>query len=78
MLDHAVQNAILLHVIWLVVTRAKKKSYYLNIFLIQAFAAVIIIREVVLAEEQAAGITLHGEVVQLLAEGVTAVLAHVR
>jgi len=39
---------------------------------------VVIIREVILAEELGAGITLHGEVVQLLAEGITAVLAHVR
>lgn len=57
---------------------AKGANRHLNIFLIQAFTLVIIVLKMVLAEELAAGIALHGEVVQLLAEGVTAVLAHVR
>jgi len=38
----------------------------------------IIILKVVLAEELIAGIALHREVVQLLAEGVTTMLTHVR
>jgi len=57
---------------------AKWANRNLNIFLIQALALMVIILKMILAEELAASIALHGEVVQLLAEGVAAMLTHMR
>ena len=51
---------------------------HLNILLVEAVALVIIVWQVVLAEEQLTGVALAGEVVQLLAGLLGAVLAHVR
>jgi len=57
---------------------AERTHWNLDILLVQTLATVIVIWEMVFAKKFITGITLHGEVVKLLAEGVTAVRAHVR
>lgn len=57
---------------------AERTHWNLDIFLVQTLATVIVIWKMVFAKKFITGITLHREIVQLLAEGVTAVRAHVR
>merc|ERR1719295_853407 len=57
--------------------RAERTNWHLDILLVLARTGVVVIEEVIFAKRARAGITLHREVVKLLAGGLLTVASHV-